>query len=107
MLLDASGEDLPFAKVRRVVDRTALRRYHELHPVCEVCGQAAMPTPHHLRPVSLGGPDLPHNCLSLCATHHVGRDGIHPLGPLRWCERHLHRLSYGARKKVEAAYDVS
>ena len=101
-----SGPGLAFPKHPRIVDSATLKRYHHEHPQCEVCQEPAMPTPHHLRPVSLGGDDVERNLISLCVNHHTGREGIHPLGPFRWCERCLHRLSKAAQSKVKAAYGI-
>ena len=91
-------------KPRRYKSEAALIRYHLDHPWCEVegCRQWAMPTPHHLRPRSLGGSDVAENLLSLDWNHHIGPEGWHVLGPRTWYERFRERLSPENRAKIEA-----
>ena len=56
---------------RRPWRRTeAQARYHDEHPNCEVCGQPAMPTPHHINHIHQD--DRKENFFSLCYKHHVG-----------------------------------
>lgn len=92
-----------FPKRPRIVDPEVVSRYHDEHPRCEVCDDWAMPTPHHLVPRSRLGGDVVENLVSLCATHHVGNEGWHPLGGREWLRRFGARLSDDAVRKVRAA----
>jgi len=91
-----------FPKPIRVKNRAILDAYRLEHPECEVsgCRQTPMPTPHHIRPRSLGQDDRPQNCLSLCWTHHVGPEGFHTIGKHTWFKRFQDNLSPEARLKV-------
>ena len=94
----------PNWKRKRIENPALLKLYHRAHLDCEVCGQEAMPTPHHLISVGLGGCDVVENMLSLCANCHIGNDGFHPLGVRKWVERihergHWDRMSRDAREK--------
>lgn len=41
---------------------------------CEYCGGPACGEPHHIRPRSLGGPDIPENLIQLCGECHLKAD---------------------------------
>ncbi|MHB8927101.1 MAG: HNH endonuclease [Bacillota bacterium] len=45
--------------------------------VCELCGGRAEGEPHHIRPRSLGGPDIRENLIQLCfECHRKAQDGL-------------------------------
>ena len=45
--------------------------------VCELCGGRAQGEPHHIRPRSLGGPDIRENLIQLCfECHRKAQDGL-------------------------------
>lgn len=68
----------------------AQEEYHNEHPTCKVCGNPAMPTPHHIDPQKLRA-DTEENMESLCWLHHIGPTSVHVLGIVRFCE--LFRLT--------------
>lgn len=46
---------------------------------CELCGGRAQGEPHHIRPRSLGGPDVRENLIQLCfECHRKAQDGLIP-----------------------------
>lgn len=59
--------------------------YHGTFPFCELCGQPAMPTPHHVDP-RLRRKDTHRNMVSLCWNHHIGNEGVHTIGLKRFVE---------------------
>jgi len=61
-------------------------KYHDEHPNCEICGQPAMPTPHHIDHIHKH--DEEENFFSLCGKHHVnGQNCPHRGSELLFIER--------------------
>ena len=74
-------------------------QYHNTHPMCELCGKPAMRTPHHINCPDRS--DTEENMMSLCGNHHIGEDGVHPMGDIKFIEKfHLTR-----HPKWKARYD--
>jgi hypothetical protein len=84
-------------------DMKTLHDYRDTHPYCEVCGDKAMLTPHHLRSILSGGKDTDDNLISLCHLHHTGVCGLHTLGIVNWCNRFLNKFRGSALGKIQAA----
>lgn len=93
------------AKVKRIVDPGAIAKYVATHPRCEVqrCTSDPMPEPHHIRPKSVGGDDVPENLIRLCFHHHLGNDGVHR-GHRRWWQKHASQLDHETLRKGQRAW---
>lgn len=77
------GKAIPLTG-RRVVDPAVIQAVRSGY--CERCGREAVGEPHHIRPRSLGGPDIRENLIQLCfechRAVHDGRINRHELVPL-------------------------
>lgn len=97
--------ELPFGKVRRLVDDKALKAYRRSHVTCELegCFRMSAPEPHHLRSRAQGRDDSDANLLSLCRSHHLE---WHRIGGRKWFWLHRNELLDETRAKVAAALRI-
>jgi len=69
---------------KRITDPKAIKSVRKEY--CELCGQKATGEPHHIRPRSLRGDDIPENLIQLCFEHHRfahdGKISHHELIPI-------------------------
>lgn len=62
------------SKPVRFVSRETIKKHKREY--CELCGKKAAGEPHHIRPRSLGGSDIPENLVQLCFDcHRAAHDG--------------------------------
>ncbi len=69
------GRSIP-ASVRHEVNRRDLGKCQANFPNQQLCGASLWVEHHHLRPKSLGGPNVAQNLITLCSQHHKLRHGM-------------------------------